>query len=135
MFRDAAESFYCKPQGDLFFASPADSTLTAPCDAASDSRVVEAAIHRLSCAVDLSEIKVRRHWAGLRAFTPDRGPVVGFDADVKGFFWLAGQGGYGIKTAPALAKACAALIDRDGLPEELIEEGVELDALSPGRFR
>jgi len=54
--------------------------------------------------------RVSRSWAGLRTFAPDAAPVVGFDSGVAGFFWLAGQGGYGIKTSPALARACFSLI-------------------------
>ena len=83
----------------------------------------------------LSQItRLKARWAGLRTFAPDRTPVVGFSAEREGFFWLAGQGGYGIQTAPALSRAAAALILESPLPEGLRGLGAGLAVLSPGRF-
>jgi D-arginine dehydrogenase len=78
---------------------------------------------------------VRRAWAGLRTFTPDRAPVVGEDPDAPGFWWLVGQGGAGIKTAPAMAAAIAALLRGRPMPDALAERGVTAAALSPRRLR
>jgi D-arginine dehydrogenase len=74
-------------------------------------------------------------WAGLRSFAADRTPVCGFDPQQPAFFWLAGQGGYGIKTSPALSTLAAALILRRGVPAALADEGVDPRALAPARLR
>ena len=74
--------------------------------------------------------RVHSRWAGLRTFAPDRHPVVGFAPDADGFFWLAGQGGFGLQTSPAMARIAASLIA--GAPWPMDDIGA--DALSPGRF-
>ena len=72
----------------------------------------------IEAATELRVRGVRRTWAGLRTFAPDGVPVAGFDPDHPGFFWLAGQGGYGIKTAPALGQLTAALVTGQTPPPE-----------------
>jgi D-arginine dehydrogenase len=74
--------------------------------------------------------RIVHNWAGLRTFAPDRMPVAGFASDTDGFFWLAGQGGFGLQTSPTMALASASLIA--GVPWPL--EGVAPDDLSPNRF-
>jgi D-arginine dehydrogenase len=78
---------------------------------------------------------VRRAWAGLRTFAPDRVPVLGEDPAAPGFWWLAGQGGAGIKTAPAMAQLLTVAMDRSRFPPHALQLGVTPDALSPARFR
>jgi D-arginine dehydrogenase len=78
---------------------------------------------------------VRTSWAGLRTFTADRVPAVGWDAVAPGFCWLVGQGGAGIKTAPAMATAVAAIVGGDSWPADLAALGVTAEAVSPGRFK
>ena len=75
--------------------------------------------------------RVEHSWAGLRTFAPDRTPVAGFEPRAEGFFWLAGQGGYGVQTAPALARLAAALLTGGALPEIAAETRA---ALAPDRF-
>ena len=77
---------------------------------------------------------MRRAWAGLRTFAPDRVPVLGEDPAAPGFWWLAGQGGAGIKTAPAMAQLLALAMDGRPFPAKAIELGVTPEALSPARF-
>ena len=77
------------------------------------------AIDRLEGAVDWRVEAVERRWAGLRSFAPDRLPVYGFDAGVPGFFWCAGQGGFGIQTAPAGAALAAAVLMGGAVPDDL----------------
>jgi D-arginine dehydrogenase len=77
---------------------------------------------------------VTHNWAGLRTFAPDRDPVVGFDTEVRNFFWCAGQGGYGIQTAPALSRLAAALARGEAVPEDIAAQGVSVAAVSPARF-
>ena len=135
LINDVAEAFYFKPDAGQLFVSPADATPSPPMDAYPEDLDVAAGVERLESATTLNVRRVSRAWAGLRTFASDGSPVVGFDGAAEGFFWLAGQGGYGIKTSPALSRACASLI-RDGrLPDDLIRLGVDASELSPLRLR
>jgi D-arginine dehydrogenase len=82
-------------------------------------------VDRVQGALDIDVRRVSHSWAGLRTFSPDRAPVVGFDVQTAGFFWCAGQGGYGIQSAPALARTAAALAGRRGVvtPSAAIPSG------------
>jgi D-arginine dehydrogenase len=134
MVIDSDEQFYFKPDAGLLLLSPADETASAACDAQPEEWDVAVAVERMQMATTLPIDRVRRRWAGLRSFVPDRSPVAGYAAEAEGFFWLAGQGGYGIQTADALARAAAALIAGLELPEDLRRLGVRADALSPSRL-
>jgi len=108
---DASERFYFKPEaGGRLWLSPHDETPSRPCDCAPEELDVAIAIDRLEGVVDWRIAAVERKWAGLRSFAPDRLPVYGFGPRGNGFFWFAGQGGFGIQTAPAAAALAAALI-------------------------
>jgi len=76
---------------------------------------------------------VQRKWAGLRSFVADKTPVVGYAPDAPGFFWLAGQGGYGIQTAPAMGQLSASLVQGLEMPEAVSALGVQAATLAPGR--
>ncbi|HTW34351.1 MAG TPA: FAD-dependent oxidoreductase [Rhizomicrobium sp.] len=131
---DVEEQFYFKPDAGKLFLSPADETPSLPCDAQPDEIDVAVAIDRVQRAADIDVRHVRRKWAGLRSFAPDRSPVIGYDERAKGFFWLAGQGGYGIQTAPAAGLLASALVSEGRVPELLAALGVEEAPLSPSRF-
>ena len=104
-------SFYFKPEaGGRLWLSPHDEIATEPCDAAPEELDVALAIDRFQQVVDWQITRLERKWAGLRSFARDRLPVIGRDPDVPEFFWLAGQGGFGIQTAPAVAAMAAALL-------------------------
>jgi D-arginine dehydrogenase len=135
MVNDVAEQFYFKPDAGQLLVSPADATPSLPVDAYPDDLDVAAGVERLERATTLNVQRVSRTWAGLRTFARDGAPVAGFDGSVDGFFWLAGQGGYGIKTSPALSRACASLIRDRRWPEELTRAGISASALSPQRLR
>ncbi len=127
---DAAGGFYFKPEpGGRLWLSPHDETPDRPHDVAPEEIDVALAIHRLQAAVDWRVEAVERRWAGLRSFAPDRLPVYGYDRDVPGFFWCAGQGGFGIQTAPAAARMCAALLGQGSPPT-----GVDPAIYSPYRL-
>jgi D-arginine dehydrogenase len=131
---DADDSFYFRPDGPHVLASPADETPSEPCDARPEEADVARAIERVNAATTLAIRSVVASWAGLRTFAADRVPVMGYDHDVPGFFWLAGQGGYGIQTAPALARLAAAVLRGD--PSACaVAPDVDPNALSPARFR
>ncbi|HLZ75027.1 FAD-binding oxidoreductase [Phenylobacterium sp.] len=135
MVIDADEDFYFKPDAGRLLVSPADETPAEPHDAWADEMDVAIGIERVQTAADIPVQRIVRSWAGLRSFVADRSPVIGFDAEAPRFFWLAGQGGYGVQTAPAAARAAAALARRQALPADIAAEGVTAQALSPDRLR
>jgi D-arginine dehydrogenase len=105
------ESFYFKANADgTIWLSPHDETPSSPCDAAPEEIDVALAIDRLRHVMDWQITAVKHKWAGLRSFVPDRLPVIGRDPGNARFFWLAGQGGFGIQTAPAAAKLAASML-------------------------
>jgi D-arginine dehydrogenase len=132
---DVDELFYFKPDAGRLLASPADETPSDPCDAAPEELDVAICIERVQQAADIPVRRVARSWAGLRSFVADRSPVIGFDAEAPGFFWLAGQGGYGVQTAAAAARTAAALARGERLPDDVAAQGVTAEALSPARLR
>lgn len=107
---DLGESFYFKPEAGKLWLSPHDEVPSPPCDAAAEELAVAEAIQRFDSVVDWHVERVEHRWAGLRTFAPDRLPVFGFDLQNPKFFWFAGQGGFGIQTAPAAAELAARLI-------------------------
>lgn len=119
----SGEDWYIKPQSGRLMLSPADEDPVEPHDAWPDDRVLAEGIHRIEQVTTLNVEQVEYSWAGLRTFAPDRTPVIGFAPDSEGFFWLAGQGGYGIQTAPGIARLVAALVmgDTDDYPPELLQ--------------
>ncbi|WP_066555726.1 NAD(P)/FAD-dependent oxidoreductase [Croceicoccus bisphenolivorans] len=128
---DINEGFYFKPESGRIWLSPHDETPTAPCDAAPEEMDVAVAIDRLQGVVDWKVEAVERKWAGLRSFAPDRLPVYGFDTKVPGFFWCAGQGGFGIQTAPAGAALAAGLLLGTGPG---MADGIDPATYAPTRF-
>jgi len=129
---DAAETGYFKPEAGKLLVSPADETPMPPCDVQPDDVDVAIAIERLHERTTIAVRHVERKWAGLRSFVADKSPVAGFDPLADGFFWLAGQGGYGIQTAEGMAKSAAGLILHGAVPEDI---GVDAAVLSPARLR
>lgn len=132
---DVDEAFYFKPSGGMIWLSPADEDPSPPCDAAPDELILAQAVERLERATSIRVRRFEHKWAGLRSFVADRTPVVGFDPLQDGFFWLAGQGGYGIQTSPAVSEVAAELICERGLPPACAKTGVTLEALDPRRLQ
>jgi D-arginine dehydrogenase len=130
----ADHDLYFKPDAGRLLVSSMDQTPSPPCDAFADDMDVAEALDRFEQVADLPLRRPLRTWAGLRSFAPDEEPVAGFDLRLPGFFWLAGQGGAGIQTCPALARAAAHLVRGRPLPDELSGFGVSAAALSPARF-
>ena len=110
MVSDIDDRFYVKPEGGAFMVSPADETPAPPSDVQPEELDVAIAVDRFETLTGKPVTSIRRRWAGLRSFVSDRNPVIGFDAEARGFFWLAGQGGFGIMTAPGAAGLAADLI-------------------------
>jgi len=128
--KTVGDELYFAPESGRLFASPMDEEPSEPCDAQPDELEVALAAHRVEERTIVKVDRIHSRWAGLRTFTRDRRPAVGFADDAEGFFWLAGQGGFGLQTSPAMARIAASLIlgkpwpVADGTPGEL----------SPGRF-
>lgn len=135
MLNDVQEQFYVKPDAGRLLLSPADETPSPPCDAQPEDLDLALAVDRLERATTLTVTRLHRRWAGLRCFAPDRTPVAGFDPLAEGFFWLAGQGGYGIQTSAALGPIAAALSSNEGMPAEAASEGITAAKLDPARLR
>ena len=133
LVNDAFGRFYFKGESDSsIWLSPHDEIATAPCDAVPEEMDVALAIERLQSVVDWPVERVERSWAGLRTFAPDRLPVYGFDPVEPGFFWCAGQGGFGIQTSPAAAKLAASLL-LDETPDPMVAH-IDPECFSPARF-
>ena len=131
---DAQESFYFKPDAGMLLVSPANEDPVGPQDVQPEELDVAIAVDRVETATTMQIRQVRRKWAGLRSFVADRSPVVGFAPDAPGFFWLAGQGGYGIQTAPAMGELVAALVQGLPVPAAMAQYGVRALDLAPGRL-
>ena len=128
--------FYLLPEGrSRLLASYMDETPSAPCDAAPEELDKAIAADRIVNAAALTLDRIDHSWAGLRTFARDERPVVGFAKEAQGFFWFAGQGGYGFQTSPALSQIALAAILGEDFPAALRADGVAPEALSPARFR
>jgi D-arginine dehydrogenase len=135
MIVDIDEEFYLKPDAGKLLLSPADAEEVAAGDVYADELTVAIAVDKVQSAFDLEVRRINHSWAGLRTFAPDGEPVIGFDPGADGFFWCAGQGGYGIQSSPAFSRVAAALAKGGTVPSDIAAEGVDASAVSPARFR
>jgi len=131
---DIHERFYFKPDAGRLIGSLADETDSTPCDAWPEDIDVATAVDRIERATKLTIGRPQSPWAGLRTFAPDRTPVAGADPRLPGFFWLAGQGGYGFQVSFALARLSSALLRDGAVPDDLAALGISRAALAPDRF-
>jgi D-arginine dehydrogenase len=131
---DIDEQFYWKPDAGQLILSPADETPVEPQDVQPEELDIALCVDRIERASTLAVRRVLRKWAGLRSFVRDKTPVVGFAADAPNFFWLAGQGGYGIMTSPAMGRIAAALAQGNDIPADLAAAGISAADLAPSRF-
>lgn len=130
-----AGDFYMLPEAGQILASPVDEVPDDPCDAAPEDYDVALAADRLEHYTTVPVTRIAHRWAGLRSFVADRTPTAGFDPQVPGFFWLVGQGGYGLQTAPAMAAIVEALATGAPWPGGLAELGVMPEHIRPERLR
>jgi len=127
-----SDELYFAPESGRLFASPMDEVPSDPCDAQPEEYEVALAAHRMEERTTVKVTRVHSRWAGLRTFTPDKHPAVDFAVDGSGFFWLAGQGGYGLQTSPAMASVVESLIVGTPWPLPDVEPG---DLLAARFFR
>jgi D-arginine dehydrogenase len=128
------EEFYFKPDAFRLLVSPADETPCEPGDVQPEEIDVAWAVHHFETASTIKVNRVAKSWAGMRSFTRDRLPAIGFDPGHPRFFWLAGQGGYGILSSPALGALAAAMLTETEIPEGYREQGLDPKVFSPNRF-
>jgi len=127
------ETFFIKPDAGKVLISPADETLSAPCDSQPEELDIAYAAHYAEEALGVAVRKVDHSWSGLRNFVADRNFVMGFSDQQSGFFWLAGQGGFGIQAGPAMARAAAAMVLNKDIPEDIAALGFDTNDVSPQR--
>jgi D-arginine dehydrogenase len=128
--KTVADELYLAPESGRLFASPMDEVPTDASDAQPDEYEVALAAHRIEQRTMLKVERIHSRWAGLRTFAPDRHLVAGFDPGAEGFFWLAGQGGFGLQTSPVMAAVTESLIAGTSWPIETVGP----QQLSPARF-
>ena len=128
--KTVTDDLYFAPESGRLFASPMDEVPSEPCDAQPDEYEVALAAYRMEERTTVKVARVHSKWAGLRTFTPDRHPAVGYAPDADRFFWLAGQGGFGLQTSPAMAAITASLISGEPWPVP----DVTPDDIAPSRF-
>ncbi len=133
MVTDMAETWYAKPQSGKMIISSADATHVDPHDAYADDMAIAEGIERLMTATTIEVTHLDHSWAGLRTFAADGSPVIGYDPLTEGFFWLVGQGGYGIQSAPALSRTAAAMVLVETLPQDVLDAGLVLKDIAAGR--
>lgn len=132
---DTVEGYYFKPDSGKILMTPGDEKVMPPSDVQPEEMDIAYGAYFLEKATGLKVDKIDRSWAGLRNQVADGHPVVGFDPEQSGFFWLAGQGGFGIKTAPAMGRITASLIAGEGLPQDMIDFGLREDQISVSRLK
>ena len=132
--KTATDQFYMLPEAGRLLASPVDEVPDEPCDAQPEDYDLALAAWRVEEFTTMTVPRIAHRWAGLRTFAADRVPVAGFAPGHPGFFWLAGQGGFGLQTSPAMAEAVGALIEGSPWPEVLAGYGVTPATMAPGRF-
>jgi D-arginine dehydrogenase len=132
--KSVVDDFYILPEGGQLIASPVDEIPTDPCDARPEEYDVALAAWKVQKYTTLPVSRIGQRWAGLRSFTTGRTPTAGFAPDAPGFFWLAGHGGFGLQTAPAMAEIVEALVTRAGWPPALAALGVSPDLILPDRL-
>lgn len=128
------ERYYFKPDAGQLLGSPANADPVEPHDVLPEELDVATGIHFIEEATTMRIRRPRHAWAGLRSFVPDGDPVVGWDDHVPGFFWLAGQGGYGIQTAAAVSELAASRLRGEALPSGLVRFGLDRSDLLPSRL-
>lgn len=132
---DYAEGYYFKPDSGKILMTPGDEKLSPPADVQPEEIDIAYGAHYLESATTLKVHKIDHSWAGLRNHVADGHPVVGFDAEKPGFFWLAAQGGFGIKTSPAMGRITASLILGQGLPQDISQLGLKEEQISLTRLK
>jgi D-arginine dehydrogenase len=135
MVCDIEETYYFKPDAGQLLGSPANADDVEPQDVVAEELDIATGIYYIEQATTLQIRRPTHVWAGLRSFAPDGNLVLGWDPAVEGFFWLAGQGGYGIQSSDGVSRLAVALALNEAVPGDLLAQGVDPGLSSPLRFR
>ncbi len=135
MVSDTGETWYCKQQSGKMMVSSADATPVEPHDTYADDIAIAEGIDRMMQATTLEVERIEHSWGGLRSFVADGEPAVGYDPHTDDFFWLVGQGGYGIMTSPALSQTAAELVLHRPFPDAVRQRGIDETAIAPARLK
>lgn len=130
---DIEEQFYLKPDAGKLLISPANEDPEPPCDVQPDEMDIAICVDRIERAFNVSVKRIENPWAGLRSFVADKAPVVGFSQKAEGFYWLAGQGGYGIQSAPGIAQYAAAELRGEPVPAHILAQNLDPQSIHPSR--
>jgi len=130
---DVQERWYFKPDAAQLLGSPANADPVAPHDVVPEELDIATGIAGIEAATTMTIRRPTRTWAGLRTFAPDGDLVIGWDPQRTAFFWLAGQGGYGIQSAAGVADLASALWLGAPLPDALRVQGIDVHAMDPSR--
>ncbi|HBP31036.1 MAG TPA: FAD-dependent oxidoreductase [Advenella kashmirensis] len=135
MVCDIEETYYFKPDAGQLLGSPANADDVEPQDVVAEELDIATGIYYIEQATTLQIRRPTHVWAGLRSFAPDGNLVIGWDPAQEGFFWLAGQGGYGIQSSDGVSRLAVAMALNEPVPDDLLVQGVDPGLLSPLRFR
>lgn len=131
---DMGDGFYFKPDAGMLMGSPANADPVEAHDVVAEELDIATGIYHIEACTTMRIRRPSHTWAGLRSFAPDEEFVIGADPANPAFFWLAGQGGYGIQTAAGASVLAAALLDNKPIPTELDDLGIDPNVVSPARF-
>ena len=131
----SGEDAYLNSHAGKILASPGDATPVEPQDVQPEELDVAILVDWVERRTTITVRRIERRWAGLRTFAPDNCPVMGEDPSMAGFWWLAGQGGYGIMMSESLGRSLASLMNQGELPADVRALGATVEAISPSRFR
>jgi D-arginine dehydrogenase len=131
----AGEDAYLNSHAGKLLASPGDATPVEPQDVQPEELDVAIMVDWVERKTTMTVRRIERRWAGLRTFAPDNSPVMGEDPSMPGFWWLAGQGGYGIMMSESLGRSLAALMHEGELPADVRASGATIEAIHPRRFK
>ncbi len=126
-------NWYVKPEQGCFMGSPSDAVPVTPGEVYSDDMDVAQGAYNIEAATTLKVGRPIGTWAGMRTYVKDRNPICGMRKDASGFIILAGQGGCGVLTSPALGQAVKAVALGQDLPDTFLSADLSIDALSPER--
>lgn len=125
-FEDAA--LYFRPESGGLLMCPCDETPDTPGLPSTDPAAAELLADKLTRhAPGLADLAIRRSWACLRTFAPDRRPIIGADPTLAGLFHVSGLGGFGMMTSAAVGELAATLL-ADRTPD-----WVDAAVVSPAR--
>lgn len=108
---DLTHDFYFRPESGGLLLCACDQDEMAPGDPPLEDSVAELLAEKIRRFMPkISDVAIKRRWAGLRTLCPDGRFAIGWDPKIEGFFWVAGLGGHGVTTSYSVGELAAELI-------------------------